>query len=136
MCNTVSHVWTLICWCEEITSNPLAQIIKQRCDSAQKHWREVNLEPNVLSQYLQTQAPVSPIKIYFNLLYATMNPHQCRKSGEDLLLSRQANKSENQPLTKLKPRISANTKVTSENVKICTRTLLFYPNLCGLHEMI
>ena len=42
-----------------------------------------------------------------------------------LLLSRPANKGENQPLTKLKPLISSNTTVTSKKVKICTRLLFF-----------
>jgi len=44
----------------------------------------------------------------------------------DLLLSRPENTGENQPITNLKPWISANTTGTSENIKICIIFLLKY----------
>jgi len=42
----------------------------------------------------------------------------------DLLLSWPTNTDDNQPITNLKPRISASTTVISKKIKICTRRLL------------
>jgi len=47
--------------------------MKQTSETVQKHWEEVGWEPIFLSQYLQTQALVSPIKLFSNLLYTTMS---------------------------------------------------------------
>jgi len=57
-------------------------------------------------------------------------------SAVDLLLSRPANKGENQPITNFKPQISTNTTVTSKNVKVCSRRSLFCSNLCDASGMI
>jgi len=52
------------------------------------------------------------------------------------LLYRPANTSEKEPITHLKPWISANPIDTREKVKICIVFLLFYSNLCDLHGTI
>jgi len=54
----------------------------------------------------------------------------------DLLLSRPTNTAENQPITNLKPPLSANTTFTTKKTKICTRRLLFSSNFSDLHRMI
>jgi len=54
----------------------------------------------------------------------------------DLFLSRIANTSEKQPITYLKPWISANPTDASEKVKICIVFLPFYSNLYDLREMM
>jgi len=54
----------------------------------------------------------------------------------DLIQSKPANTDENQPITNLKPRISANTTVTSKNVKICSRWLHFCSKVCDVSGMI
>jgi len=91
--------------------------MEQRCDTVQKHWGEVGLEPQVLSHYLQTQALVSPIKLFSNLLYTTKNPSNTVDLPMDLLSSRPGNKCENRPITNFKSRVSANTTVTSKKLK-------------------
>ena len=93
--------------------------------------------PQMHTQYLQTHAVVSPIKSFSNA-FCTMKSSQTSWKpypnaidlARDLLLSRQAKTGENQSITNWKPRISANTTVISEKVKIFARRLLFCSNLC------
>jgi len=113
----------------------LIQIIKKRCDTVQKKYGQSGWHHQIHSKYLQTQALVSLIKSISNLVYATTNPENKLQATPnavdqtiDLLLSRPANTSEKQPITHLKPRISANPTDTRERVKIFYVFLLFYSN--------
>ena len=80
---------------------------------------------------VNTQFLVSLIKPIFNVLLTTMNPSNKLKAtpnavdlAMDLILFRSAETGEKQPITNLKPWISANTTGTSEKVKICIVFLL------------
>jgi len=128
---TVSQVWTLDCWCEEKTSIPLVQIMNEICDTLSTEvWSGGLSSPNPQSILPNSNCSL-PDKVIFqftmNAPQTSLKPPNAVDLAMYLLLSRLPNTGNNQPITSLKPRMSSNTTVTSEKVKICTRRLHLLP---------
>ena len=115
------------------------QITKKRsCVTVQKSKgrRDETLKFEVNTSKLKFLFPNKGISIFFLYCESSQNKLKATPNAVDLamylLMHRAANAGVNQPATNLKPRISAITNVNSENVKICTRRLLFCSNVCDV----
>jgi len=69
--NIASHVWPLDCWRKEININPTSPGYEKSCNTVQQKWEYRRLSSPNSHSHPHTQALVSPIKSFSNLLYAT-----------------------------------------------------------------